>query len=535
MLTDARDLPDDHAIEADVCIVGAGVAGLTVARELSGRGLRIVVLESGGTEPEEATQALAEGAYLAEEVGDLLGATTVDMELLRLRRLGGTANHWGGYCRPLDPGVMGERPWVDASGWPFGRAELDPYYDRAATALFLPHTEFAWQHWVEQVGVSPAVLDDEVMATRTYLKLAGAEVGAALQRLAAGLADVDVVLHANTTALRTTEPSADHVEQAQAETLAGGQLTVRARTFVLAAGGIESARLLLASDDVNPDGVGNEHDLVGRHFCEHLVAAMGFLVLNQPTAEADLYRLTTLPTAEGFPAAAVKGVLTPTAEASREHELLDWEAQIDPGELPLNAPTQTSGLVDLPAVQPLVEQVEGRPAQTVHYLQVNGEQEPKAESRVVLSDQRDALGQRRADLHWTISPAERRSMVEGARLLASRWAQAGLGRVQLGPGGFSNEGEQREGGELFVVFSLDPAKTDVESFPVGVGFHHMGTLRMADDPRDGVVDANSKVHSVDNLYVAGSSVFPVSGASTPTFTIAALAVRLADHLKDQVR
>jgi choline dehydrogenase-like flavoprotein len=534
VLLDARNVPDGTTLEADVCIIGGGPAGLTVARELAAPGRRTIVLESGGDEVEEGTQDLARGSCTAEPITDLLGATEVDMHLLRLRRLGGTANHWGGYCRPLEPAVFDERPWVDATGWPFGRAELDPYYDRAATALFLPDAEFDWEHWVDVLGLPRPLLDDEVMATRTFLKLAGSDVGAALQRMATGLADVTVLLHANVTSVVVDEPGGEHVERVQAASLEGGSFAVQATTYVLAAGGIESARLLLASDAVVPDGVGNQHDNVGRHFCEHLVAAMGFAVLTRPVEHAELYRLHDVATSPGYPAAAVKALITPTAEAAAEHELLDWEAQIDPGELPLNAPTQTGGLIDVPDVLPLVDGVEGRPGQTVHYVQVNGEQVPKRDSRVVLSDDRDELGSPLADLEWEISAQERSSMVAGARLFAARWAANGLGRVQLAPGGFDDEGERREHGELFVVFSLDPTQADLDGFPVGVGFHHMGTLRMSTRAEDGVTDADAKVHGVDNLYVAGSSLFPTSGASTPTFTIVALAIRLADHLKANV-
>lgn len=534
MLLDARNVPDGTTLDADVCIIGGGPAGLTTARELAAPGRRTLVLESGALEPEEQTQALARGRYLAEPVTDLLGTTEVDPHLLRLRRLGGTANHWGGYCRPLEPWVFEDRPWIDATGWPLRRDELDPYYQRAATALFLPDADFDPAHWAQVLGLPAPLLDDEVMATRTFLKLAGAEVGAALQRMATELADVEVLLHANVTEVVVNRPDGRRVERLDVASLEGTSFSVRANAYVLAAGGIESARLLLASDSVLPDGVGNQHDNVGRWFCEHLVAAMGFAVLTAPIADAELYRLQDVPTAPGFPVAAVKGLVTPTADAAAEHRLLDWEAQIDPGELPLNAPTQTGGLVDVPDVLPLLDEVEGRTGETVHYVQVNGEQVPRRQNRVVLSDERDALGKPLADLHWEVAPQERESMLAGARLFASRWAAHGLGRVQLAPGGFDDRGERREGGELFVVFSLDPTRADPEGFPVGVGFHHMGTLRMAERPQDGVTDADAKVHGIDNLYVAGSSLFPTSGAATPTFTLVALAIRLADHLKANV-
>ena len=124
--------------------------------------------------------------------------------------------------------------------------------------------------------------------------------------------------------------------------------------------------------------------------------------------------------------------------------------------------------------------------------------------------------------------------MRGLEILAAQMGQAGLGRLQYGPGGIGYNGAAPEGGERTTIYEMRPQDADPEGFPVGVGFHHLCTLRMADDPAQGVVDADQKVHSVDNLYAAGSSVFSNAGASTPTMTIVAMSLRLADHLRTQV-
>jgi choline dehydrogenase-like flavoprotein len=285
---------------------------------------------------------------------------------------------------------------------------------------------------------------------------------------------------------------------------------------------------------VNPAGIGNDRDLVGRHFCEHLILPAGFAALARPPADASLYRIADLPVSpDPDRLIGVRGIFTLTAEAIRDNQILDWEAQLEIGTVPAGAPAQPSG-VRLADVDPLLEQVEGLPAQTVMYVQLTGEQIPRPENQVVLSDTTDALGQRRADLRWTIAPEERASLVRGLELLSQRLGQAGLGRLQYAPGGMGYNPDAPEGGENTTIYEIRPDEIDLEAFPVGVGFHHLCTLRMAEDPAQGVVDADAKVHSVDNLWAAGSSVFPNAGASTPTMTIVALSLRLADHLRTQV-
>ena len=123
MFVDARSVPTKTVVECDICIIGAGAAGLTLAREFSGQEFRVCLLESGGLEFDAATQSLYQGKNA--------GPLQIELDTERIRYFGGTTNLWGGYCRPLDEEDFEERDWVPNSGWPFRRAELEPYYERA--------------------------------------------------------------------------------------------------------------------------------------------------------------------------------------------------------------------------------------------------------------------------------------------------------------------------------------------------------------------------------------------------------------------
>jgi len=534
VIIDAADLDEGTTLDADLCIIGAGAAGITIARELAGTNLDVVVLESGGTEADEVTTSLYEGEYLAEPIMDAFQIRTIGMDEIRLRHLGGTTGHWAGYCRPIEPIAFQTRPWLSLSGWPITREDLNPFYERAAEVILLGPYRTDWQYWNDEHGVGAALLDDSVIASKVFQINFPMLFGEVYRGELEDAENVQVVLHANVTELVGTPPNADHIDSIEATTLDGRAFSVRARAYVVASGGIESARLLLASNGVNPAGIGNERDLVGRHFCEHLILPAGFAALARPPADASLYGIADLPISpDPERLIGVRGIFTVTGEAIRENEMLDWEAQLEIGTLPAGAPAQPDG-VRVADVSPLLEQVDGTPAETVMYVQLTGEQIPRPENQVVLSDVTDALGQRRADLLWTIAPEERASMVTGLELLSQRLGAAGLGRLQYAPGGIGYNPNAPEGGERTTIYEVRPDDIDPEGFPVGVGYHHMCTLRMADDPSQGVVDADAKVHSVDNLWAAGSSVFSNAGASTPTMTIVALSLRLADHLRTQV-
>jgi choline dehydrogenase-like flavoprotein len=528
MYLDAREIDSGTVLRADLCIVGAGAAGITIARELSGRGHDVLLLESGGFDSDDATTELNEGAIVGTPLDPV---NPLPLEQTRLRFFGGTTNHWAGFCRPLDPVDFERRDHIPRSGWPFGREALEPYYERAAPVVGIGRNEFDWRWWDAEYGAGEAVLRDgdwrteisQVSQRRVFGPRYREELGAAR--------DIRVVLWANATDLVLAD-DASRLVRVECATLSGRRFQVEARAYVLAAGGIEVARILLASSTgIRPAGVGNEHDLVGRHFMEHfnVLAGAGALALRRDGwklyEEGHLYPAGL----DGEPDADVGlfGRLVPSAELQKREGLLSIEIA------PL--PTTVSFVETLAGdrwagvassdMQVLAGLTTGHRADVLFQTSALCEQAPNPASRVLLTRERDALGMPRVALDWRQTRLDRESIVRGLALAARELGSQGIGRMQVA---------MVSGGEPFVVHSADADAPGDLDFEFGSGFHHMGTARMHADPRHGVVDPNCRVHSVGNLYVAGSAVFPTSGSSPPTFTLTALALRLADHLRRKV-
>src|SRR6266550_3646614 len=268
MLIDARSVEDGATIECDLCVVGAGPAGISLVDRLRGSGLSICLLEGGGFEPDLGAQRLYAGASTGRSYWPLHGC--------RFRLFGGTSNRWGGWCRPLDALDFEQRDWVPESGWPIARADLEAYEHDAAVLLELPDARFELPAWERRLPPTLPVdaSDFENVIFRYSPRTNFAEVHGGRVLSARG---VRTLLGANVTGLEVTSES-DHVAGVQIRTFTGRSFSVRARATVLAAGGIENARLLLASNGERRTGVGNEHDLVGRFFMEHLHVAAGHLL-----------------------------------------------------------------------------------------------------------------------------------------------------------------------------------------------------------------------------------------------------------------
>ena len=139
MIDDARTIPADSVLTADLCIVGCGAAGITIGRELAGSSLGVVILESGGLEYESEINDL--------DKGEVVGLPYFPLDTARLRYFGGSTNHWGGVCRPLEPIDFEARDWIPGSGWPIARADLDPYYLRAAATVGLQVADWDLARW----------------------------------------------------------------------------------------------------------------------------------------------------------------------------------------------------------------------------------------------------------------------------------------------------------------------------------------------------------------------------------------------------
>lgn len=527
------DAQGDRAnLIADVCIVGGGASGVTLADALVAEGREVLLLESGGIDHDPAVQSLMQGASH--------GFPYYDLADCRLRFFGGTTAIWGGRCAQLNEIDFQRRAWVPHSGWPIGKADLAPHYARAQGLLGLPPTNGEDELW-DAHGLTPPPWSPDVIGSAFWQFDQESDRFAVRQpaRIKASRR-ARILLHASVTGIRLN-PQGSAVVALDFANLAGGRGRVRARQFVLAAGGIENARILLASDDVRPNGVGNDHDLVGRFFMEH-PHARGARI----ETSAVMRLMKALPRSYSRGGIRHAAVARPAPALQRREGLLNsaftLAARQHPGARMVMAKRLFLSLRDTldpdqrnrrwwnlyrrqvirlrEHAGPLLAWASIRGGGYGLYTVLRAEQAPNPQSRVTLGPARDALGMRQVALDWRMSAIDKHTARATMQALDGELARLGLGRCILEPW-LADDGPD---------WQTDPL---ISNHPIG-GFHHIGTTRMAASPRAGVVDADCKVHGIANLWIAGSSVFPTSGWANPTLTILALALRLADHLGQSV-
>ncbi len=502
MLLNVRELAEGQVLQCDLCVIGAGAAGITLALRLARTGRSVVLLEAGGDVYDQATQKL----YTGRESGTLIKPDSFYLAASRTRYFGGSTNHWNGWCRPMDPETFLSRPWVHPDGWLLKRSELDPYYDQAAGFAEISPFNYK-ERWLDQPNkrflFNPAADFETTFFHLSPPTRFGPRYRGDLERAR----DVRVVLDANVTQIEV-DADARHVVGLEVKSLAGRSVRVQARGYVLAAGGIENARLLLASNRTQAEGLGNGRDLVGRYFMDHPVIRAGFLVATSPQRSVDRYTAFTIGRREH----KARGVLRPTWEVQQRERLPNSLVVLDPV-APANLPELAREIsllsLDMTRLEIGSEAIARRRVEFMG-VRVVVEPIPDPESRATLTDELDALGVPRLHLHWSLSDDDARNLRTVARLLARELSWRMRGRMSL-------------------------MTTDDEPWlRAGWSNHHAGTTRMHADPGRGVVDPDSRVHGVDNLWIAGGSVFPVAGVSNPTLTILALTLRLADHLEERL-
>jgi choline dehydrogenase-like flavoprotein len=546
VITDANTVDSGATLQADVCIVGGGAAGISLALSLSGKGLRIVLLESGQLELHEPTQALYEG-----EVADDRLHSPADK--YRQRRMGGSTTIWGGRCMPFDPIDFETRAQVPHSGWPISYEDLLPFYPEANRLAEAGRFAYLAD---EALGAdAPPMIrgfDSDLVRTDGLERFScPTDFGRRYARRLQVAPDVQVLLGANCTGIRLAR-EAMAVRELDVATLGGRRFHVAARATVLAAGGLETARLLLASRDVVPAGLGNEHDVVGRYYMCHIAGNVGTLVLaGGPARVRHGYEITP----EGV---YCRRRLAISATGQRRHGLANAVARLHfpritdprhrngvlsglflarhfisyeyakrlddgtPRTLSMHArhllnvltdPIDTAAflghwLMRRTLAERKFPSVILRNRSNRFSLEMHGEQAPRADSRVRLAEAVDALGMPRLHVDWRYSASDVDSLRRTLDLMAQGFEQSGTGHL-----------------------SYNAATLEKDLLRFGAyGGHHIGTARMGTDPRSSVVDANCRVHSVGNLYVAGSAAFPTSSQANPTLTLIALSLRLGSHL-----
>ena len=546
MIIDSRSLPANETIETDVCIIGAGTAGITLAREFIGQEFKVCLLESGGLKPDQETQSL----YWGKNIGH----PYFSLDTARSRYFCGSSNRWwitlgdncfGARMRPLDEIDFEKRDCVPYSGWPFRKSHLEPFYERAQAICKIEPSTFDVNYW-ENPEKTPRLPLNEDRVKTVIFKFGSQEPftnNYPQEVIQAG--NIVTHLYANAIEIETDDTTRT-VTRLRVACLQGNKFSVSAKIFILAMGAIEIPRLLLLSNKKQSSGLGNQHDLVGKFFMEHLHFWSGiFVPTNQNIFKStalynNIHRINNVP---------ILGKLALSEELIHREKLLNYvtalvptiamysslahvfypsivsesvrsfralRSQIFGGKLSKDVGKYLKNIInDIDNIKTTANHnIKRRLIRTFNKKKIKffrlesmSEQIPNPESRVILSTDCDLLGQNCVHLDWRLSPIDIQSAIRTQEILDQELRNAGLGRLYI---------------EL-----NDETPPEV----ITGGWHHMGTTRMHVDPKRGVVDENCLVHGISNLFIAGPSVFPTSGYANPILTIVALTVRLAEHIK----
>ena len=572
MMIDARQIPSGEVITTEVCVIGAGPAGILLARELAGQDFRVCLLETGGVQAEADIQSMTASAD--EAIGDFYP----NFRYLRQRQFGGTSNAWeiqygkdrkGVRYTPLDAIDFEKRDWLPHSGWAFSRSHLDPYYERAHAVCQSGAYDYNVETWEGENTRQIPFQGDRVTTQMFQFGPADIFRDEYRQQLEQSR-NIQILIYGTAVELETDE-LAQTVTQVRVATLAGNQFHVAARLVVLATGAVENVRLLLLSDQHQQGGLGNQYDNVGRYFMDHPVIRSGLLIPQNSRG----FKALGLYDTHWINGAMVIGKPVLTEQCRQKQQLLSINAALFPRpalvrmnllrmlfpngkayrseaveatkvllnalkrrKLPDNALKQVmtclKGLDDILYYQSRKRHTWGN--QAVNFVSKYGfdlggwaneenlektfncfevlhitEQAPDPNNRIMLGQACDRLGCRQPQLYWHWNDIDIRSVQRSQQIFTEEFAKAGIGTMML---------EQDKGLPHVFITSIH---------------HHMGGTRMNENPRQGVVDANCKVHGVSNLFIASSSVFPTGGSANPTLTIAALAIRLADHIKIEMQ
>ncbi len=462
---------------AKACIVGTGPAGMAVALQLAHAGVKVVMLEAGSDEitadSQEFYQGKVEGDYY------------FDLDVTRIRLLGGCSNHWAGWCRVLDAHDFEQRDWIPDSGWPIRRTDIEPYFELTRMMLdlvpFRPNVPVSDDiDWVQLIK-SPAV-----------------HVGEKYRKDLEASLHIAVVM--NTMAHELTGDG-KRVTGANVWSQGKDAGSITAEHFIVCTGGLENSRLLLWSNEKSNGGVVPNAAALGKYWMEHPQFEPADAILFDTSAfEFD-------ETNEAF--------FSPTPAAMQRLGIANFGARVIQQPYPGFKALVADLACYAPDTSEWIASGLGAHLRCAAQIYLGWEQAPVETNRITLSqDERDAAGVPRIVLHWKKGSLERKTMVEGLRLFGETLAAKDLGRLRF---------------EEWVLNS--------ESYPDNqeiAGHHHMGGTRMGTDPLKSVVDANCKVHGMENLWIGGSSVFTTSGQCNPTTTLTALALRLGDHLAKKI-
>jgi choline dehydrogenase-like flavoprotein len=546
MIIEAASVGNNAIVDAQVCIVGAGPAGIALALDLSEKGISVLLLESGWLKADPSTQALYEGSVTDERMHS-------PPDKYRHRRLGGSSAIWGGRCMPMDPIDFEQRSYLNHSGWPISYQDLLPFYP--AANAFAEAGRFSYDS-ADALGpdIPPLITGFEsadVSTTGLERFSCPTNFGARYYKRLALSTHIRVMLGANCVRIGLSTDGRQ-IKQLDIATLSGQRFFIKPQTTVLAMGGLETARLLLASNDVQPAGVGNSNDAVGRYYMCHIAGNVGALLVNGSTnnvrhgyeispegiycrrrisVKPDTQRRLGLLNSVGrlhFPRitdpshrnGVLSGLVLARRFISYEYgkRLHDGSGAQSQAYLkhvrnvvmdPLDTTRfLTHWLTRRTFAQRKYPSVILRNRTNRFSLELHGEQAPNPQSRVVLTDKADQLGMRQLEIDWRYCNQDIDSLKRTLELLSTELTRSKVAQLE---------------------FDQSTLAYDLTRYGA-YGGHHIGTARMGADTRSSVVDAQCRVHSVANLFIAGSAVFPTSSQANPTLTLIALSLRLSRTL-----
>lgn len=540
MIVDGSALSSGTEREHEICVVGSGVAGMLLVMELAPTVKDICMIESGAWTPDDDTQSLC--------ALNNIGYPIRKHYQSRIRYFGGSCNIWAGRAMIYNEIDLLPRPWLDSSGWPLDFTELDRYYASAAQYLNLPSYDklkpLSWQPKLSDFEAS-LVQGANFKTNVSLFAKAPARFGykSKYYRAVKNSKNITLYINSNVVNLQLNEPLS-RVVRMDVACLNGVRYIVKPKKVVLACGGLENTRILMASDKQMPQGIGNQNGLLGRYYMDHPRAVFGRLKL---TRKLKLDHILGMPVRGGKMQLGI--ALSDKIQAAEAllNNYLSLEPGYSIGSMELyesfvklmkrllrkgysgrRFDFKNAEIAEVPEMIYLLTPKELLPhfmyytyykcsriaknafTTLTHLSIVNySEQEAINASRVYLDGEKDRLGMPKLILDWKVSDRSLRSSLRLMQLLDAHFRMHEAGYIE-------------------------EDLAEIDRLPYTDASHHLGTTRMSANPRTGVVDENCQVHGVDNLYIAGSSVFPTAGHANPTLTIAALSLRLADYLKNTV-
>jgi choline dehydrogenase-like flavoprotein len=515
MFKDLKDFSSNSILEYDICVVGSGPAGISVAKQLLDTDHRIAILESGGLDPEAEYQELNEGKNS--------GSSFLSLDSSRLRCFGGAGKLWAGHCAPFKSTEFNKKPFIPLSGWPISFSDLKTYYKQAAKMLGISYEKFYDKSFLGNTFTEKSFKEfnrDNSFISANVLQYSNVNNRDLAEKYRMDFEfsiNTDVIFHSTVTQLNLTN-NAKGVDSVSIADLNANKAIIKAKIFVLACGALENPRILLMSDKIYKKGIGNSNGFVGSCFMSH--PGVGGIAQVHKTSSEECISYDKKNNSYGV-------FFEISSNERSKQEILRHSFGLTPYKDLLDRHTYTSGKFFsegiklfknfnlISSIKKFVCEIKDLREQEYSpknwSLGVGIEQPPRLSNNLKLHTTKDDLGMPKINMHWdNIGKIEKDTIVKSVKIMARELGLLGTGKIK-----FTN-----------ALLSGESYKIDD---PIN---HHIGTTRMSDSSKTGVVDKNCKVFGISNLYIAGSSVFSTSSIVNPTYTIVALSLRLGKYIKN---